>query len=356
MTTARPAETLARTFTAIEADGTYTLDARPAGDGRLLAPLDRPLLGWTRKPHGWCRDEACLPVHRAAAAETPEGVDVAAFAELVGRLAVIDEDERAVAFAEGAGPFAAGGLTAERAPDFTLDGVSLADFRGRKVAIVFWASWCGCRYDLPAWQERHEALERHGFTVLSVALDRAAEDARPWIAEAHAGRPSPHPALVDAEGLVAERYNVINVPTVVWVDEQGRIARPQDTQTATDLFRSMNGLDSARSLEALRRWVVDDDAGLDAEQVREHLRVPTMQERRARAHARLAVWLARRGRAQAARRHLDAAAALAPHDIAIRRGLMPLTGEDPFGDAYFALRTELEDAGIPLYRPLTPQE
>jgi hypothetical protein len=49
---------------------------------------------------------------------------------------------------------------------------------------------------------------------------------------------------------------------------------------------------------------------------------------------------------------LDRAAALAPHDVAIRRGLMALTGEDPFGDAYFELREELERAGIPIYRPL----
>ncbi|TNY34927.1 TlpA family protein disulfide reductase [Thermomonospora catenispora] len=234
--------------------------------------------------------------------------------------------------------------------------MSLADLRGRKVAIVFWASWCGCRYDLPAWQERHDELEPHGLTVLSVSLDRTAADARPWIAEAHAAARDPHPAVIDTEGLVAELYNVINVPTAVWVDEEGRIARPQETQTATDLFRSMNGLDSAASGAALRRWVLDGDAGLAAEQVRRHLRVPTREENRARAHARLAAWLARRGRVEAARRHLEAAAALAPHDVAIRRGLMPLTGEDPFGDAYFALRRELESAGIPLYRPLPVEE
>ncbi|WP_119729243.1 TlpA disulfide reductase family protein [Thermomonospora amylolytica] len=342
-------------FTAIEATGVRELDARPTPDGGLLAPLDRPLLGWTRKPHGWCRGETCLPAFRAAAAETPQGVDVAAFAELVGKVAVIDQAERAVAFADGTGPLA-GGLTAGHAPDFALDGVSLAGLRGRKVAIVFWASWCGCRYDLPAWQERHDELEPHGLTVLSVSLDRTAGDARPWIAEAHAAARAPHPAVIDTEGLVAELYNVINVPTVVWVDEEGRIARPQDTQTATDLFRSMNGLDSAKSGEALRRWVLDGDAGLDAEQVRRHLRVPTPEESRARAHARLAAWLAREGRPEAARRHLEAAAALAPHDVAIRRGLMPLTGEDPFGDAYFALREELERSGIPLYRPLPVKE
>ncbi|REE99016.1 peroxiredoxin [Thermomonospora umbrina] len=343
-------------FTVIEADGTGALEARPAPDGRLLAPLDRSLLGWERKPHGWCRGEACLPAFRAADAETPDGVDVAAFAALVGKVAVIDVGERAVAFADGAGPFG-GGLTVEEAPDFTLDGVTLSDLRGRKVAIVFWASWCGCRYDLPAWRERHEALERHGLTVLTVALDRSAEDARPWIEGARgAGGAPPHPAVVDTEGLVAELYNVINVPTVVWVDEKGRIARPQDTQAATDLFRSMNGLDAEKSYRDLRRWVLEDDAGVAADRVAEHLRVPTDEERRARAHARLAVWLLREGRAEAARPHLDAAAALAPHDLAIRRGLMPLTGQDPFGDGYFALRDELENAGIPIHRPLPDEE
>ncbi|MFC5751746.1 redoxin domain-containing protein [Actinomadura rugatobispora] len=331
-------------FTAVEAGRAYGLDARLDDRGRLLAAPDRPLLGWERKPHGWCREEACLPAARAAAAETPGGVDVAAFAGLVGKVAVIDPDERAVAFAEGA----AQALGADEAPDFTLDGVALSDLRGRKVALVFWASWCGCRYDLPAWQERHAALEGDGLTVVSVALDRSAADARPWIEEAKVT----HPALVDAEGVAAELYNVINVPTVVWIDEEGRIVRPQDSQTATDLFRSMNGLDSEASHAALRRWVLDRDPGLTAAEVREHLRVPTAEERRARAHARLAVWLAREGRAAAARRHLDEAAALAPHDVAIRRGLMALTGEDPFGDAYFALRDELERSGVPIYRPL----
>jgi peroxiredoxin len=330
-------------FTVMEADRTYQLNAAPDADGRLLAPLDQPLFGWERRSYGWCREDACLPSFQAAAAETPAGVDVVAFAELVGKIAVLDLEEKAVGLVE-----AATGLSADRAPDFSLGGLSLKDVRGRKVALVFWASWCGCRYDLPAWQERHAALESYGFTVVSIACDRTEADALVWIEEAEVT----HPALVDTEGVVAELYNVINVPTVVWIDEEGRIARPQDTQTATDLFREMNGLDSSASYDLLRRWVRDGDAGLRADQVRDHLRVPTAEERRARAHARLAVWLARRERPEAARRHLDTAAALAPHDLAIRRGLMTLTGQDPFGDAYFAMREELEQAGVPIYRPL----
>ncbi|MER7754137.1 TlpA disulfide reductase family protein [Kitasatospora sp. NPDC097643] len=331
------------TFTVIEAGHTYEIDAELV-DGRLVAPADRPLLGWEPRSYGWCKDDACLPNFRAAEATTDGGVDVLRFAELTGRVAVLDPAERALALAH-----ADTGLSAEAtAPDFTLDGTTLSAYRGRKVALVFWASWCGCRYDLPAWQERHAALEADGLTVISIAADRTAEDARPWIEEAGVT----HPALIDVDGEVAELYNVINVPTVVWIDEDGRIARPQDTQTATDLFRSMNGLDSEASGQALRRWVLDGEAGGGAEQVAEHLRVPTPAEQRARAHARLAVWLARAGRPEAARRHLATAGELAPHDLAIRRGLLPVTGEDPFGDAFFAIRGELVEAGVPIYRPL----
>jgi peroxiredoxin len=310
-------------------------------DAALRAPLTEPLFGWVRKPQGWCRGDACIPAAAVRAAETAEGIDVVAFAELTGKVAAVDREERVIGLADAA-PLA----TAGEAPDFILDGVSLSDFRGRKVALVFWASWCGCRYDLPEWEERHTALERYGFTVVSIACDRDPSQAKSW------QKGLTHPALVDADGIVAERYNVVNVPTVVWIDEDGRIARPQDSQTATDLFRSMNGLDSEASLKALRRWVIDGDRGLSDAQIAANLRIPTRDEQRARAHARIAVWLVRQGRPEAAERHLAEAAGLAPHDVAIRRGLMPLTGVDPFGDAYFALREELEAREIPIYRPL----
>ncbi len=139
------------------------------------APLAEPLLGWVRKPHGWCRGDACVPAAAASAAENGEGVDAVAFAELTGRVAAVDHEERVIALADAA-PLAATGT----APDFTLGGRSLSDFRGRKVARVFWASWCGCRYDLAAWEERHTALEPYGLTVVSVACDRDLEQAAPW--------------------------------------------------------------------------------------------------------------------------------------------------------------------------------
>ncbi len=60
------------------------------------------------------------------------------------------------------------------APDFTLDGFTLSSLRGRKVVLVFWASWCGCRYDLPAWLALGEELP---VEVVPISLDRDPADA-----------------------------------------------------------------------------------------------------------------------------------------------------------------------------------
>ncbi|MUL42683.1 redoxin domain-containing protein [Streptomonospora sp. PA3] len=343
-------------YTVLAGGGSEVLDAEPepappgpADERRLLAPLDAPVLGWERRPHGWCRGDACIPAAAVAGIEHDGRIDVGAFAELQGSLAVADHENGLLAVMPLPDTRPRGGA----APDFALRGPDgalhrLSDYRGRKVALVMWASWCGCRYDLPAWEERHRELSPHGLTVISVALDRAVEDARPWIDEAVPA----HPALVDTEGEVAALYDVVNVPTAVWIDERGRVARPQDSQVATDLFQSMNGLSAEASLRALRRWVREGDTGLPAGGAAPGFRAPTAEGQRARAHARIAVELHRRGDAAAAENHYRRAAELAPHDVTVRRGLMGLRGEDPFGDAYFALREELGAAGIPVYRPL----
>ena len=105
--------------------------------------------------------------------------------------------------------------------------------------------------DLPVWQAMQEELDDRGFTVITVALDKSPEDARPWI---EAARPS-HPSLVDTGHVLADLYNIVNVPTVFWIDESGRIVRPNDVAFGTDTFKHITGLESARHLGALRAWV-----------------------------------------------------------------------------------------------------
>jgi hypothetical protein len=184
--------------------------------------------------------------------------------------------------------------------------------------------------------------------VLSVALDRSAADARPWI---EAAKPT-HPSLVDVRHVVADLYNMVNVPTAVWIDERGRIVRPNDVAFGTDTFRHVTGIEAGKHLALLRAWVRGEASVMPAEKARALQALPTDADQQARAEFALGQWLAERGRGDAAERHFVVAGELAPHDFTIRRGAMPIRGIDPMGPHFRTMLKEWTEAGRPYYRPL----
>ena len=86
-------------LTLIDAEaGERPLDARRDA-GRLLVDADalERVTGWVLKPEGLCRDEVCIPVRDRSALVAVDGettrIDLAAFADALGRLSVVDADE-----------------------------------------------------------------------------------------------------------------------------------------------------------------------------------------------------------------------------------------------------------------------
>lgn len=195
-------------------------------------------------------------------------------------------------------------------------------------------------------------LKDRGFTVITVALDKSSDDARPFI---EAARPS-HPSLIDTEHRLADLYRIVNVPTVIWIDEQGRIARPNDVAFGTDQFKEFHGIPAAPHLAALRAWVKEGKAPLSADEARRLQVLPTAAEQLARAEFAVAWYLHRAGRPAAAERHFVRAGELAPHDFTIRRGSMPIRGLDPMGPGFFEIYTTWTQAGRPYYVPLDKVE
>jgi hypothetical protein len=105
--------------------------------------------GWELRPEGVCRGEECVPIPADRAGEflreRPARVTLAALARLLGQPALHEDGHGVWSFGE---PAAARrrSLPSLQAPDFTLpdlqgDSHTLADYRGRKVFLVFWASW-----------------------------------------------------------------------------------------------------------------------------------------------------------------------------------------------------------------------
>ena len=68
-------------------------------------------------------------------------------------------------------------------------------------------------------------LRPGGLEIVTVALDaRGSETAGPWIVKAAAD----HPSLIDAAHLVDALFGIVNVPSGIWIDEEGMIVRPPE--------------------------------------------------------------------------------------------------------------------------------
>jgi hypothetical protein len=193
----------------------------------------------------------------------------------------------------------------------------------------------------------HIELEPAGLTIVAVALDDSVAAAKPWVDEAKAT----YPALLDRDQIVAALYGIVNIPTTVWIDEAGRIVRPPAIAPADDRFKDFTGIDSQIHHGELRRWVHDDEVPMSEGEVQERQIPPDHDDQLARLERRVAAHLRREGNQEAAERHFARAFELAPMDWTIRRGSMPLRGEDPFGQEFFDFYQEWESAGRPGHAP-----
>ncbi len=184
--------------------------------------------GWAIKPQGACKGEACVPL--PASARRADGLlDAKVISERLGMPLVADADHGIWALGPETG-ITGRALTTAVAPELVLPDLDgklfrLSSLRGKKVVLVTWASWCGCRTDLNLWQGIRAELHDKGIEIVTVALDTdGAKAARQWI---EAAKPE-HPSLIDQAHLVDELFGVVNVPNGVWIDEEGMIVRPAE--------------------------------------------------------------------------------------------------------------------------------
>jgi peroxiredoxin len=238
-------------------------------------------------------------------------------------------------------------LVARIAPGFSLPGLdgrprSLIELRGRLTVLVTFSTWCGCRYDLPGWQELADELGPEGLAVVAIAFDQEPDLVAPFAAGITI------PVLYDPAHLLSELYAISNVPTVVWIDEQGRVVRPNTPAFGTDTFADFHGVPSGPHLEAIRAWVREGvvDADASAPGVVAELTDPEVE---ARLWFRIGAHLHRLGRDTEAAAPFETARSLAPLDFTVARAAMPLTGRDPFGQEFLDLYDEWVGAGRPFH-------
>ena len=307
--------------------------------------------GWEIKPEGACKGDECVPL-TGLAPSADGGVDFAAFAERLGIPLAVDEKHGLWALGPRAGGhvLASAELPELELYDFDGNAFDLASLRGRKVLIVAWASWCGCRFDLPVWQELHAELEGEGLTVVAIDMDMDIEAGRPSVEAANAT----HPSLIDPVLGVIDAFGFTNVPFGLWVDEQGRIVRPPEVAYAprpAEPAEGWQGQDQmiehmvpeqraliqamvkqttgemGRYADAVRDWVAngaDSKYVLSAEEVIERSRPRPLDAARAAAEFELGCHLDRAGHKLDAAAHFKEAHRLDPTNWSYLRQASPL--------------------------------
>src|SRR5690625_4702611 len=111
------------------------------------------------------------------------------------------------------------------APDFqltTLEGeeVSLSDFRGKRVMINFWATWCGpCRVEMP---DMEDFYLKNDVIILAINLtetEPSVQQVQDFVDEFYLS----FPILLDETITVATEYEIRPIPTSFLVDSNGII-------------------------------------------------------------------------------------------------------------------------------------
>jgi len=221
------------------------------------------------------------------------------------------------------------------------------------------------------WQELRTELRPQGLEIVTVALDaRGIDTAGPWIANAA----PEHPSLIDEAHLVDALFGVINVPSGIWIDEEGVIVRPPEPahprrpayldravpsgatpaqREGIELVKALH-VEAERYVAALRDWVrrgSESPYALSSDEVIRRSRPRPIEEATAAAHFALGQALYARGAQAAAIEHFREAHRLQPTNWTYRRDAWSLAGADreaAYGTSWIE---EVKREGVENYYP-----
>ena len=119
------------------------------------------------------------------------------------------------------------------------DTVKLSDFRGKKVLLNFWATWCGpCVQEMPAFQQLTEEYP-DDFVMLAVNCGDAAQDVESFVEE----NGYTFNIALDETMEVSSLYPTSSIPLPIIVAEEGYITYASsgaaDAQTMYDHYKEL---------------------------------------------------------------------------------------------------------------------
>ena len=129
----------------------------------------------------------------------------------------------------------------------TLDGkeVSLAEYKGKKIYVKFWASWCPiCLAGLADINQLADMPPKDAvvLTVVSPGVNRekSLEDFKEWFSGLEY---KTLPVLVDNDGQFLKKLGIVGYPSSAFIDANGKVVRVQPGHvTNEDIVKTLETL------------------------------------------------------------------------------------------------------------------
>jgi peroxiredoxin len=116
------------------------------------------------------------------------------------------------------------------APDFTLTDITgrevkLSQFKGRKVVLQFWASWCpDCRAEVPHIKALQAKADPSEVACVAVSFDRTIDAFKTYVTENYMGGVQLYDPAGMKQSEVAKAYRVKWIPSLYLIDEEGKVS------------------------------------------------------------------------------------------------------------------------------------
>jgi hypothetical protein len=175
------------------------------------------------------------------------------------------------------------------------------------------------------------------------------KDAGPWITKAN----PEYTVLIDQDHLVTKLYGLVNVPTGVWINEQGKIVRPGEVAFIDDRYKSFSHLESAPYVNAIRDWIEKGERSqfiMSEAEMKTRLSPESPDRLLADAEFSLAEYMYRAGNSESAIPHFKEAQRLAPDNWNYKRQAY-LLSSNPERDYGTTFAKEVQALGDKPYYP-----
>lgn len=299
--------------------------------------------GFELKPSGVCYDplNICIPLSEQGFMQEEAGQQWLNISKLSQRLSqpLVSNEDKTV-WSLGVIPEARRSMLASAiAPDFEIKDINgetirLSDFRGKKVLIVTWATWCGCRFDVAKWQAIYEELSHLNFEIICVAEDSQGEAvAKEWFVNAKAT----YTCIVDDTHKISTLFGWVNVPTAAWIDEEGQIVRVNEDAYAAEhvmedpVRGSKFKFGNTIFANATKKWVrhgLIEELKQSKEKLNANTRATTANDFLADAYFKMGLYFQQHQMENSAATYLTKAQQLAPDNWNIHRQSWTYKGTD----------------------------